>query len=527
MYKLKETSVEWALLHIGKFGDSDFFPRQFEFEAIQHSWNQIRAYILDLDLEVYAPKTPEVALAQKPNGTFRVVHQLDPIDSIILTALIHENAELIEKFRIPKGRKIACSYRVDLDSVGSFLNERTGYQDYLDRSEALASKHPKGYVLVCDLVDFYNQIYLHRVKNLLEEAGSETAAIVEKFLTGLNTNISQGVPVGPSASILLAELIMADIDKWILAKTDSFTRYVDDINIFFKKESQAVALLHDLTQYLYSQHRLVLSHEKTRTITCEAFSESYLQNDVAEETSRLREVLDELKTGEYPTYEESQEFDDLDGPEQFEVRVEAYTKHFQETVDNLPLQLGTMRHLLRQAGNYKVRALVPLVLDHFDQLLPVLRDVIIYLNRVLTERLAKRFKSKFTKLLKKPYTSLPYNNMWIYSLFQNAAFDGVKIPFDYKRILRTRDRALIALRLRDTVWIKGMKSGLDTLSPRDRRAVIWAARCLSTDEAMHWLAYEKAKPDPVNRAICEKVMADLRAQTAKKAKTAKKTKKPS
>jgi len=93
--------------------------------------------------------------------------------------------------------------------------------------------------------------------------------------------------------------------------------------------------------------------------------------------------------------------------------------------------------------------------------------------------------------------------------------------------LRTRDRALIALRLRDTVWIKGMKSGLDTLSPRDRRAVIWAARCLSTDEAMHWLAYEKAKPDPVNRAICEKVMADLRAQTAKKAKTAKKTKKPS
>lgn len=517
MYHLQETSVEWALLHIGKYGDSDFFPRQFEFDAIKASWPKIRQHILGLDLEEYAPKTPEVCLAQKPSGAFRVVHQLDPIDSIILTALLHENATIIEKFRIPQERKIACSYRVDLDKVGSFVNEsNTGYADFLEKSEELADTFAEGYVLMTDLVDFYNQIYLHRVSNLLDEAGSKSSRVLEDFLSGLNTNVSQGVPVGPFASILLAELIMADIDKKILSTTDSFTRYVDDINIFFNTEAEAYAFLHDLTYYLYSQHRLVLSNEKTRVISSEDFRDRYLTNDEAEETRRLRNVLNELKTGLYPTYEENQEFDDLEGPEQFQLRVEAYTRHFEETVNLLPLQLGTMRHLLRQAGKYKVRALTPLILEDFDKLLPVLRDVIIYFNRVLTVKLAKRFADEFATLLYKESTALPYNNLWIYFLFQNPVFSEVEIPIDYSRIHRIRDRALIALRKRDTVWVKGMKSSLDTLAPRDRRAVILASGCLSLDEASHWLGHESAKGDPLNAAICTKVISDMKAESRPK-----------
>jgi hypothetical protein len=513
MYKLQETSVEWSLLHIRRFGDSDFFPRQFEFEAIHHSWEKIRAHILGLDLEDYAPKTPEVRLAQKPNGTFRVVHQLDPIDSIIFTALVHENAETIENFRIPPERKIACSYRIKLDDkIGSFVREgTTGYDDYLEKSEELSGKYTAGYVLVCDLVDFYNQIYLHRINNLLDEAGSSSANVLESFLTGLNTNVSQGVPVGPFASILLAELIMADIDKRVLLSTDAFTRYVDDFNIFFDTKAAAYSFLHDLTHYLYSQHRLVLSPEKTKVIGSEDFRRTYLQNDEAEETNRLRGMLAALRTGHYPSYEETQSFDDLDGPEQFKLRVEAYRQHFRETVDRLPLQLGTMRHLLRQAGKYKVRALTPLILDDFGKLLPVLRDVVVYLNRTLTPRLAKQFASQFRDILSRQDTALPYNNLWIYSLLQSEVFAEAEIPIDYSKIHRIRDRALIALRKKDTIWVKGMKNALDTLAQQDRRAVILSSMSLSFDEAKHWLTLEAAKGDPLNTAICAKVISDMKA----------------
>lgn len=60
---------------------------------------------MTLDLDTYASKSPVISLALKPNGNFRVVHQLEPIDSIIYSALLYENASNIENFRIPKTRK--------------------------------------------------------------------------------------------------------------------------------------------------------------------------------------------------------------------------------------------------------------------------------------------------------------------------------------------------------------------------------------------------------------------------------------
>ena len=74
------------------------------------------------DFESYAPKNPVISLAPKPNGNYRVVHQLDPIDSIVFTALLYEAAPIIEAYRIPEARKIACSYRIKPDTNGSFFD---------------------------------------------------------------------------------------------------------------------------------------------------------------------------------------------------------------------------------------------------------------------------------------------------------------------------------------------------------------------------------------------------------------------
>lgn len=258
MYNLQDTSIEWALLHVTNFYDSDFYPRLFEFEAIKQSWQNVKSYLLTLNLDEYAPKSPVISLALKPNENFRVVHQLDPIDSIIYSAVLYENAINIEIFRIPKFRKIACSYRIKTDTTGSYFEKgNTSYIDFIEQAELLADEFEGGYVLICDIADFYNQIYLHRVNNVLSESGSTSSKVIEDFLSGLNTNVSRGIPVGPAPSILIAELIMADIDKKILSYTNNFVRYVDDIYIFFPTQEDAVVILHELTKYLYSTHRLV------------------------------------------------------------------------------------------------------------------------------------------------------------------------------------------------------------------------------------------------------------------------------
>lgn len=88
--KLNEQSLDWALTHICRYCDSDHFPRAFEFTAIRQNWKEVKDHILAINLETYTPKPPLIRFAPKLGGTHRVVHRLDPIDSLIYTAMAHE-----------------------------------------------------------------------------------------------------------------------------------------------------------------------------------------------------------------------------------------------------------------------------------------------------------------------------------------------------------------------------------------------------------------------------------------------------
>lgn len=512
MTTIQESSLEWALLHLTRYYDSDFFPRLFEFDAIKNDWTNVKNHILTIDLEKHAPTSPLVYLAPKPNGNFRVVHQLDPIDSLIFTALIYENSSLIESFRIPEHRNIACSYRIKPDLNGSFFEkDSTGYHEFINSAEKLVEDFETGFVLVCDITDFYNQIYLHRVNNVYNEAGTPIGKIIEDFLSGLNTNISKGIPVGPAASIIIAEAIMADIDKKILSYTDKFTRYVDDIYIFFDTIQEAKTVLHDLTKYLYSNHRLVFSSDKTTILTSIEFHENYLKNDETIEKQAIHTKLEELAFGDYAPREELA-FDKLEDTDKFKVRSEAYKELFPEAIKLGKVDLGLMRHLLRQAGRYKIRTIIPDIFLNFDNLLPVLREIVIYFDRVLTDRVVIEYEVEFSHLIENKFIHLPFVNLWIFTLLQHKSFNAISLEINYSKIIRIREQAFIALRKKDTVWLKDKKDGLDTLGFWDKRAILFAASILSLDEMRHWLGLESSKGDIVNKAICSKVIANKKTK---------------
>lgn len=512
MGHIQEEALEWAKLHLTRFYDSDFFPLLFEFDALKGNWENVKKHILSIDLDEYAPQSPLVYLAHKPSGNFRVVHQLDPIDSLIYTALAYQDCNLIESFRIPESRNIACSYRIKPDTSGSFFEkDNTGYNDFISKAEELSKIYKKGYVLVCDIADFYNQIYLHRVNNIFSEAGSTNNKIIEKFLSGLNTNISKGIPVGPAPSIIVAEAIMADVDKKIITYTDNFSRYVDDIYIFFNTEEEANILLHDLTKYLYSAHRLVLSEDKTIVLSVSEFKLKYLRNEKSIERQALHDKLEELASGDYPSVEEV-EFDELGSDDKLKIRSETYKELFDLALKLEKIELGLMRHLLRQAGIYKIRSIIPQIFENFNRLFPVLREVVIYLNRVLTEKTVIKYEKEFTSLLKNEYIDLPFINLWVFTLFQNKLFNKISLKIDYSKIIRIRDRALIALRANDTVWLKDNKVGVDTLASWDKRAILFASSILSKDETSHWLGIESSRGDIVVKSICSKIIGKIKSK---------------
>lgn len=522
MVAVKENHLEWALKHLLKYSHSDFYPKIFEFHAISHNWQQVKNHILSLDLDSYLPKSPFITLAPKPNGNYRIVHQLDAIDSLIYTALIREVCEIVEAYRIPKSENIACSYRIKPDLEGSFFSADTGWDTFLSRLGELAKKYEPGFVMIADISDFYNQIYTHRVKNLIEEAGKgachKQATAIERFLLGLNKKTSRGIPVGPAPSIILAELIMADIDNKIRTYTNDFVRYVDDIRIFFKKREDAIYALHELTQYLYSYHRLVFSGEKTKIHSTRQFREKYLRDEQKEESAaiiakaeelaleKLEELFEDVPPysyGSYYDYDEEYEkiLTEIMANKQFQVLSTTYYELFKKSIASPTVDYVLLRHLLRKAAKYRIRNLVPLVLDNFERMLPIIREAVIYLNGVINKQIVARHRQNFKSILSAHYMRLPFVNLWIAHLLQNQNFSEVNLPATYDDILSIRGKALIALRRQDTTWVKGFRDGIDVLGPWEKRAVLYSSLTLSPDEMKAWVDAVGASGDIIDKSI--------------------------
>src|SRR5271157_252446 len=157
MDQLNPASLDWALAHIRRYGDTDIFPVPFEFDAIAHCWLSVRQELEKIDLANYIPGTGRRILVPKPGGGFRVAVQLDPLDSITYVALIYEAAELIEQNRVAAALRVACSFRVRLDPKGSFFPPTSGWPDFHQRSGELAGAQ-YSHVLLADIADFYNQV---------------------------------------------------------------------------------------------------------------------------------------------------------------------------------------------------------------------------------------------------------------------------------------------------------------------------------------------------------------------------------
>src|SRR5512142_273018 len=117
MAVLSEDALEFAREHITKFYDSDFFPKPIEFEAIWHLWDDVKKDLRSRNVGKMLVTSPRTMPVPKTRTGFRIVHQLEPLEALVYTALAAEVAEKVEAARIPVDEHVACSYRLTLSSV--------------------------------------------------------------------------------------------------------------------------------------------------------------------------------------------------------------------------------------------------------------------------------------------------------------------------------------------------------------------------------------------------------------------------
>ena len=111
---LSEAALEFAREHIQRYYDSDFFPKPIEFEALWYQWDAVKTELLSKNISKLWVTPPRAMTVGKPKGGFRVVHQLEPIDAIVYTALAFEAAPSIEAARMRISRQAGPGFHVML-----------------------------------------------------------------------------------------------------------------------------------------------------------------------------------------------------------------------------------------------------------------------------------------------------------------------------------------------------------------------------------------------------------------------------
>lgn len=510
---LSANSLDWALKHVERYGDTDIFPIPFEYQAIRQSWDSIRDYLSRQDLYNYSVRQHRRCLSPKHRFGFRISTQLDPFDTLIYLALVYEIGEDIESKRIPPEARTVFSYRFRPDEQGHMFDTEIGYDQFKHRSTELAFSEDYAWVLVADIADFFPRIYTHPLENALTTCTEELdqAKVIAKLIKKWNHSVSYGIPVGQAASRLVAELTISDVDQTLLSEEQVYCRFSDDYRLFFKDKKSAYEGLALLANTLFENHGLTLQQHKTEILDVEKFCQKYLQTERWAEhdslSEKFRDILD--KIGIEDPYGEI-EYDDLEPELQEEIDSLNLQELLREQIDlGERIDYSLTRFVLRRLGQINDQTGIALVLKNIELLYPIFKDVLGYISEIrrITPELRHKIGNYLIGLLENSIVGhLPYHKCWILNIFTHdrewdnekrfqGLYNSIHDEFSRRELVSAMGRA------GQGYWFKSLKRNLSQFGPWEKRAFIAAASCLPGDEAKHWYASIKPSLDKLEQAV--------------------------
>ena len=288
---------------------------------------------------------------------------------------------------------------------------------------------------------------------------------------------------------------MADVDNFLIRKGYSHTRYVDDFRIFCTSHGEAVSAFHDLSQYLYTAHRLSFQSNKTRIMEKAEFQEEELvdpeQMEIQSKQEKIHALLDQVEFSPYEIVDE--DAFELDDSTDAELLRESIGELFRELAKKDSLHVGLARYLLRRASGLRTRIILGDVLENIEFLLPVFRDAVNYIVQVYDKKQPEQVGHALRHFLTaSDYRHQPYIQYWVLTAFAEAPVlcDGnvvIGIAENSDPEIRDRISALVAKSYRLVDWVRSRKETWQNSTPFGQRAIIWAAPILPKDERSHWL----------------------------------------
>ena len=170
--------------------------------------------------------------------------------------------------------------------------------------------------IVTDISDFYQRIYFHRIENVLQDAGcpKHPSDLLKKIIKTTRARQSYGLPVGSTASRMLAECLLNDTDMFLKNMGVKFTRFVDDFRIEIPSGMEAHSILCRLAEHLMVTEGLSLNVAKTRMTSVKEIRRSSKTRLQDVFTSAEMEKVHAFITLSYGEDDESQDEDIVTNP---------------------------------------------------------------------------------------------------------------------------------------------------------------------------------------------------------------------
>ncbi len=382
---ISEDSVRYALTSLIKLGDSDLFILPFEINVINEMGEEAIDKICSINFSNFSHGSCRNFIVPKEYLSTRRVTQLDPLDSIILTAIVYQYGQLIESRRIPIRDNQVFSYRFKPTPDGYMYDRNLNWNAFWKHCRNILYRHE--YALYLDIADFYNQIYHHTLENQLAEATFPNQVLkwIITMCESDTAKVSRGIPVGPHATHLLAEASLIPIDNSLREHGVVFCRYVDDFIIFANSEEEVQSLAYLIGNILDKHQRLIVNRSKIKQMTklefqehCERMLEDRPIDDIEES---LTEIIQKHAKGD--PYNPVMIFDLSDDElKQFsKENIEHVLKKYLETE---PVDFVRLRWFLRRLSQVGHPAGLCFILKNMLSFLPAISDICRYIISIKT-----------------------------------------------------------------------------------------------------------------------------------------------
>src|SRR5258706_7102014 len=378
--QISKGSLRWSLKHLIKFGDTDLFPRPIEFDALYEIEKEVVKRLQEIDARDYVYSPARRFIVPKDELSYRTATQLDPVDTVVLTAIIYQYGDLIEKRRAPVTENRIFGYRFMPQSDGTLYNPKISWVDFWKRCKEKIPNYR--YAVYLDVADFYNQIYHENIENQLMRSGFPDQ--IKDWLMGLLENVTarvpRGIPVGPHATHILGELSLIPIDNSLSTRGLDFCRFVDDIVIYCDEYEQAKMIIYQIANVLDNQQRLILQRHKTKIFNAAEF-ENHCSNMLQDQPINKFEedILAIIRTRS-----EASPYKSIDISTLTERELKVFT---QDLIENILAEYlkekepnyTRLRWLLRRLSQFGIPSAVEFCIKHIDDLTPAIGDMCHYL----------------------------------------------------------------------------------------------------------------------------------------------------